>query len=90
MCRRPNRHFFVEPHFICVFIHWLPMALKRHLIRRGSVWGWVTKPDKKQSIRILRENRLLTAKDMRRLFPDAEIIRERAFGLAKSIIAIKR
>ena len=86
----PNRYFFVEPHFICVFIHWLPTSLKRHLIRRGSLWGWMAKPDQKTIDDWLRDIRLLTVKDMRRLFPDAEIVRERFLGLTKSIIAIKR
>ena len=70
----PNRYFFVEPHFLCVFIHWLPISLKRHLIRRGSLWGWMNKPDQKTIDEWLRDIRLLTVKDMRRLFPDAEIV----------------
>ncbi len=86
----PNRYFFAEPHFICVFIHWLPMRLKRRLIRRGSLWGWMAKPDQKTIDEWLRDIRLLTVKDMRRLFPDAEIVRERFLGFTKSIIAIKR
>ncbi len=86
----PNRYFFAEPHFLCVFIHWLPIGLKRHLIRRGSLWGWMTKPDQKMIDERLRDIRLLTVKDMRRLFPDAEIVRERFLGFTKSIIAMKR
>jgi hypothetical protein len=86
----PNRYFFVEPHFICMFIHWLPTTLKRHLIRRGSVWGWMEKPDQKTIDERLRDIRLLTLKDMRRLFPDAEIVRERFLVFTKSIIAMKR
>ena len=86
----PNRYFFIEPHFMCVFIHWLPMGLKRRLIRRCTVWGLVEKPDQETIDKFLREIRLLTVKDMRLLFPDAEIIRERFLGFTKSIIAIKR
>jgi hypothetical protein len=86
----PNRYFFVEPYFMCVLIHFLPMILKRHLIRRGSVWGWVTKPDQETIDKTLRGIRLLTAKDMHKLFPDAEIVRERVLGFTKSIISIKR
>jgi ubiquinone/menaquinone biosynthesis C-methylase UbiE len=39
----PNRHFFIEPHFICPFIHWLPRRIYRRLIRYFSVWGLASK-----------------------------------------------
>lgn len=86
----PNKYFFVEPHFMCVFIHWLPMDLQRRLIRRFSIWGLVNKPDRQTIDKFLREIRLLTVGEMRLLFPDAEIVRERFCGFTKSIIAIKR
>jgi len=41
----PNRRFFIEPHFVCLFIHWLPVSIKRRLIRYLSIWGWIMKPD---------------------------------------------
>jgi Methyltransferase domain len=85
----PNKWFFIEPHFICLFIHWLPRRLKRHLVRRCSIWGWVTKPDQQQIDSVLAEIRLLTVPEMRRFFPDAEILRERFLGFTKSIIALK-
>jgi methyltransferase family protein len=86
----PNRYFFAEPHFLCIFIHWLPFSVKRHLMRWGSLRGWMMKPDQKTIDEWLRDIRLLSVRDMRRLFPDAEIVRERFLGITKSIIAMKR
>jgi Methyltransferase domain len=86
----PNKYFFAEPHFMCVFIHWLPMTLRRRLIRRFSIWGWVIKPDQGTIDYFLKRIRLLTVAEMRSLFPDAEIVRERFLGCTKSIIAMKR
>lgn len=86
----PNRGFLVEPHFLCLFIHWLPFSVVRHLIRYFSVWGWVVRPTQAQIDDALRGIRLLERKDMERLFPEAEIVIERFLGMPKSIIARKR
>jgi len=34
----PNLWFFVEPHFLCVFIHWLPVSIMRRLISGRPVF----------------------------------------------------
>jgi hypothetical protein len=86
----PNLWFFVEPHFLCLFIHWLPLSIMRRLIRYFSVWGWVVKPDQAHVDRAMADILLLTRKDMQKLFPDAEIVVERFAGMTKSIIARKR
>lgn len=85
----PNRHFFFEPHFLCVFVHWLPFSVKRRLLRWLSVWGWVARPDQETIDRTIKEIHLLTYDEMKQLFPDSEIIRERFLGFTKSIIAVK-
>jgi hypothetical protein len=40
--------------------------------------------------RLAEEVRLLSFSEMKRLFPDCEIHRERVFGFVKSLIAIRR
>jgi hypothetical protein len=52
--------------------------------------GLVNKPDQETIDKFLTEIRLLSVRDMRLLFPDAEIVRERFCGFTKSIIAMKR
>ena len=85
----PNRHFFIEPHFICIFLHWLPFSMTRKLIRFFSVWGWVTKSSQERVDQVLRDIRLLTIREMQALFPDARIIRDTFLGMTKSVIAIR-
>jgi hypothetical protein len=86
----PAREFFVEPHLLAPFIHWLPARWKRRLIRHGTIWGWLTRPTPEQVDGFLSEVRLLRRSEMRLLFPDCEILTERLLGLPKSYIAIRR
>ncbi len=86
----PNRFFPIEPHFLCLFVHWLPFRLQRKLMRYFSLWGWLTGASQDETDHMLRQITLLDFGQMRLLFPDAEIIRERFLGMTKSIIAIKR
>lgn len=85
----PNRWFPVEPHTIAPLIHFLPDAWQPWLVRRFSVWAWSVRPTPEQVDAFLRGIRLLDVPAMRTLFPDATIVRERLFGLTKSIIAIR-
>jgi hypothetical protein len=71
----PNRGFPVEPHALLPFVHWLPQRLGRVLWRIGV------------SDDPYDEVRLLDARELRRLFPDAVIFRERAGPLTKSLVA---
>ena len=55
----PNRWFPVEPHLITVFVHWLPFAVQRRLVRWLSVWGWMYKPTQAEIDDFLNGIRLL-------------------------------
>ena len=80
----PYRHFPVESHtWTPIVLESLPrgVRLRVHRMLRDSRW-WprhVTNVDW----------RLLTIRDMKRMFPRAEIVTERSFGLVKSLIAVK-
>jgi hypothetical protein len=85
----PAREFFIEPHLIAPFIHWLPPGWQRRLIRNFTVRGWLERPDRAWVDGFLREIRLLTFAEMQALFPDCTILRERFLGLTKSYIAVR-
>jgi SAM-dependent methyltransferase len=84
----PNRWFFVEPHLITPFIHFLPKTMQNLLLRNFTIWGIITRPTPQQCNDLLSELRLLDEKEFRRLFPDAEIWFEHFLGLTKSLIAV--
>lgn len=85
----PNRTFPIEPHVIAPFFQWLPARLQYRLMRNFTVRGLVTRPTREESRQFLLRIRLLDAKEMRQLFPDAMLWRERFLGLTKSLIAIR-
>ena len=87
----PAQEFWIEPHFMTPFIHWLPKSWQHRLTRNFSVWGWLTRPDAQQVAAFIGDIRLLTHAEMVQLFPGCEILREKVcFGLfTKSYIAVK-
>jgi SAM-dependent methyltransferase len=78
----PNRYFPIEPHYQLPFFQFLPERIQRALNARFT-FGWEPKGHWPAIT-------LLTARDLRRLFPDAEIHRERVLGLTKSLMAVRR
>ena len=85
----PNRWFFVEPHLITPFIHFLPRNWQRHMLRNFSTWGLLLRPTPQQCDDFLAEVRLLTKSEMQRLFPDSPILGENFMGFTKSFIAVR-
>lgn len=86
----PNRWFIVEPHLLAAGIHYLPRRILRRLVRWCSVWGWVERPTQQRIDEVLASIHLLDRRELRALFPDAEIREERWLGMTKSLIAVRR
>ena len=86
----PNKRFFVEPHLIAPFIHYLPQKWALPLVRYFTVYGLVTKPTRKQAELFLSSIRLLGKRELKELFPGCDILTERFLFMAKSYIVVKR
>lgn len=86
----PAKCFFLEPHLLTPFIHWLPKRTQISFARYFTVWGWIARPTKEKAFEYVNELRLLNESEMRRLFPDCEIVKEKILGLTKSYIAVRR
>ena len=85
----PNRWFPIEPHFLTPFVHWLPKSWRKRVVQNFTVWGLVTRPSVDYAHAMVDEINLLSADDLRDLFPGCEILRERVLGLTKSLIVVR-
>lgn len=85
----PARHFPIEPHLLTPFFQYLPHRLQVRVARHFTLWGLLSKPSVTEVNEFISEIRLLTLREMKQLFPDCLILKERVFGLTKSYIAIR-
>jgi hypothetical protein len=86
----PNWWFPWEPHFGMPLFQFLPTSLQVSLLMSAQR-GWHQRsPTVGEAMRRIDSCRLLDARRFRALFPDAELVRERLFGLTKSLIAVRR
>jgi len=86
----PARECPIEPHFLALFVHWLPVNLRKFVVQYASIWGWTTKANHQQASEMVNEIRLLSRREFGACFPDCIIITERMFGvIPKSYIAVR-
>jgi hypothetical protein len=85
----PNRWFFIEPHFGTAFVHFFPRPLAKRLLRVLSFRALFSRGDNLNLKELAEEIRLLSYGEMRELFPDCEVYREKLYGLTKSFMAIR-
>ena len=85
----PDFWFPIESHARMPLIHWLPRWIAETIVMTVKC-GYLPKATSRADARrILNDADLLTAKKMRRLFPDAEIRHERFMGLSKALVAVR-
>ncbi len=77
----PYKYFPIEPHYLVPFFQLLPRRVQRWMNDRLSL-GWRRKGSWTETL-------MPSVREMRRLFPDAEIHRERVLGLTKSLVAVR-
>jgi SAM-dependent methyltransferase len=88
----PDRRFPIEPHLVMPFLHWLPKPARAAVARRFTFWSLIERPSPDRWEFYIhhcsQEVRLLNARELQAMFPEARIIRERFLGLSKSLIAV--
>ncbi len=76
----PSKNFPIESHSWLPFVAFFPRSLFLQTIKASNRF-WIKKT--------IPDYNLLDQREMKKLFPDAEILTEKKFGLVKSIIAIR-
>jgi hypothetical protein len=85
----PNYWFAYEPHFRFPGFQYLPKRARAALIMRRAIGFFSRIETLEEAMDIIEHHRLLSTREMRRLFPDANVIHEKIGPLNKSIIAIR-
>lgn len=83
----PNYWFPFEPHFRFAGIQYVPEPLRAWLMTKYAFGFFPRIADIAVARDLVSHHRLLSMRQMRRLFPDGTLQFEKAFGLNKSIIA---
>src|SRR5207244_9645983 len=79
----PNRWFIIEPHYLFPLFQFLPAPLQRWLHTHFNI-GTFKKTDPFGTIR------LMTRRELERLFPEARLVPERLVFLSKSWYLVLR
>lgn len=82
----PNRYFPVEPHFFFPLFQFLPLRVKLFLVQNLPLAYGGRVRDRDEALRRIQGIRLMSARELRALFPEATLVRERIAGLTKSFI----
>lgn len=82
----PNKHFFIEPHYLLPFFNLLPKSFKLFILTKTKL-SRLKKWDQKFAEQYVNEIRLLNIKEMTILFPKSKIYYEKIFCFNKSFTA---
>ncbi len=82
----PNRFFPMEPHFYFPLFQFFPVSARVSLVRHLNLGRRGKIRDRQEALARVTHIRLLTAGEMRSLFPGGTLFRERFMGVTKSLV----
>ena len=85
----PARWFPFDGHLIVPFVHWLPRRVHRYLAPI-TPYALLSRAPAADVRAIVDEIRFLSMREMKILFPEALLWREKAFWLTKSFVVVGR
>lgn len=96
--RRLGRRYFVqtpyfwfplEPHARTPFLHWLPESMRYRLVMARKCGFWEKASSVGEAMTTVQSAVMLDKAQFRFLFPEASIVTEYAYGMPKSLMAIR-
>lgn len=84
----PYRYFPIEPHWFFPGFQFLPLPARIAITRRWPL-GYRKATTREQAYDLVQEVELVTITEMRKLFPEGDIWKERMAGLVKSLVAVR-
>jgi hypothetical protein len=85
----PNKYFPLEPHFLFPFFQFLPLCVRVWLVMRFSL-GWYPRySNKLEAKEVASSIRLMSKSEVRGLFPDGKIVKEKLGGITKSFVVLE-
>ncbi len=85
----PYFWFPMEPHARFALFHWMPESWRYRIIMKRNCGFWQKQADIGAATSAIQSALLLDKRQFQFLFPDSRIVSERAFGLTKSLIAVR-
>lgn len=82
----PNRYFPLEPHFMFLFFQFLPLKAKAWLLQHFDLGYFEKNSDWEKCVKEVDSIHLLSQRDLKRLFPEARVKKEKLLGLTKSFM----
>lgn len=87
MIQTPNKWFPIEPHYLFPFFQFFPKKVKIYLTYKFALGNYRKASSLAHALRRVEEVKLLSYKELKRLFPDGKIWKEKIFFFSKSFIA---
>ena len=85
----PNYYFPVKLHALVPLFQFFPLWLQVFILRHFKI-GWATRTfTKEEAVQIISQSRLLKKKELKELFPGANIRPEKLMGFIMSYIVVK-
>jgi len=90
LVQTPSFWFPIEPHARTPFLHWLPEPIAYRIVMARKCGFWPKHDTVSGAVNAVQSAKLIDMRQMQTLFDDAEVVREKFFGVTKSLIALKK